>query len=199
MSQQTALSRRSFLGVLPAGLLAGTALAQEAAVGGGSSPSGLRSASVLFVRHTEKESTPDDPGLTDVGRQRARGLAAFCRALPVSHLFATELRRTQETLAPLAEQTGLPVVEYGARHPGALVRQLEVLDGGQCIVVAGHSNTLPKLVELLGGPSLTGLDTWGFVPEVEYDRVILQALMATGDDAPLRAIQTLDLRLGLVD
>lgn len=198
MSQQTALSRRSFLGVLPAGLLAGTALAQDAVVGGGSSPSGLRSASVLFVRHTEKESTPDDPGLTDVGRQRARGLAAFCRALPVSHLFATELRRTQETLAPLAEQTGLAVTEYGARHPGALVKQLEVLDGGQCVVVAGHSNTLPKLVELLGG-SLAGLDKWGFVPEVEYDRVILQALMATSDDAPLRAIQTLDLRLGIVD
>jgi len=198
VSQQTALSRRSFLGVLPAGLLAGTALAQDAVVGGGSSPSGLRSASVLFVRHTEKESTPDDPGLTDVGRQRARGLAAFCRALPVSHLFATELRRTQETLAPLAEQTGLAVTEYGARHPGALVKQLEVLDGGQCVVVAGHSNTLPKLVELLGG-SLAGLDKWGFVPEVEYDRVILQALMATSDDAPLRAIQTLDLRLGIVD
>jgi len=184
-------SRRSFLGMLPAGALAVAALAPRAAA----SEVALRHATVLFVRHAETDGpSSENPGLSEQGRARAAGLAGLLSGTPVTAVFATELKRTGETMEPVAEQAGLTVETYAAREPGGFVEQLEELGAGEVIVVAGHSNTVPKMVELLGG-SLEGLDQWGYLPETEHDRVIVQTLVAAEPGEPLRALQTLDLRL----
>jgi hypothetical protein len=49
------------------------------------------------------------------------------------------------------------------------------------------------MVEVLGG-KLTGLDKKGYLQDTEHDRMIVQAL-ATANTEPMRAIQTLDLRV----
>ena len=52
-----------------------------------------------------------DPALAPEGHEQARAVAERLRAEPIDALFVTPLRRTRETAAPLAEQTGLqPVV-----------------------------------------------------------------------------------------
>jgi broad specificity phosphatase PhoE len=185
-------SRRAFLGLVPAGLLAGGLRAQEAPA----PTATTRSATVVFVRHCEKEGGDDDPGLTDRGRVRAARLAGLLSGCSPTHLFATELRRTQQSLVPLAEATGLTIQRYGAREPEALVEALQAGSGGDLVVVAGHSNTLPRMVGLLGG-ELAGLDEWGFLPESEYDRVVFQVLSASTPEGPLETLTTLDLRLEL--
>jgi phosphohistidine phosphatase SixA len=199
-------SRRAFLGLVPAGLMAGGLLAQEApspeapplgAPSGAPLGAPSRSATVVFVRHCEKEGgETDDPGLTDRGRVRARRLAGLLSGCTPTQLFATELRRTQQSLVPLAEATGLSVEPYGARDPEALIQALQEGPGGDLVVVAGHSNTLPHMVGLLGG-ELAGLDPRGHLPESEYDRVVIQVLSAPSPDEPLKALSTLDLRLEL--
>jgi phosphohistidine phosphatase SixA len=185
-------SRRAFLGLVPAGLLVGGLRAQDAPA----PVATARSATVVFVRHCEKEAGDDDPGLTERGRLRARKLAGLLSGCTPTQLFATELRRTQESLVPLAEATGLTVQRYGAREPEVLVEAVQAGSGGDVVVVAGHSNTLPRMVGLLGG-ELAGLDQWGFLPESEYDRVIFQVLSASTPESPLETLTTLDLRLEL--
>src|SRR5262245_5523111 len=98
---------------------------------------------VLFLlRHAEKAAAPPkDPPLTDTGTARARALAELLGDAGVTHLFASEFARTQQTLAPLAERCGKTVAAVGAADVAGLAKQLKALPAGSTAVVAGHSNT----------------------------------------------------------
>lgn len=127
---------------------------------------------ILLVRHAEKAATPpDDPPLTDRGTQRAQCLARTLAPLGVTALYATQLRRTQDTLAPLSDATGHPVTVIPAQDSATWAETLAALDPGARVVVAGHSNTLPALVGSLGG-RLDGLDAQGNIPDADYDRLV---------------------------
>ncbi|MEO0652333.1 MAG: histidine phosphatase family protein [Planctomycetota bacterium] len=106
--------------------------------------------SVVCVRHAEKQSG-DDPALTPAGQERAEALARLLAAGDVTHLFASQYRRTRETLAPLSAATGLAIEGYDAGDLEGLVERLDALPIGSVAVVAGHSNTVPPLVRALGG------------------------------------------------
>ena len=113
---------------------------------------------VILVRHAEKDVTPaDDPGLTPAGKLRAAELARVVAAWKaaggtVRALFASEARRTQQTLAPLAAATGVAVTQVKAKDTAALVQKILAVKGG-VVVVAGHSNTVPAVIQALGGPA----------------------------------------------
>src|SRR5690348_14604182 len=58
---------------------------------------------IVVVRHAEKgNDNPTDPSLSDAGVLRALELAKLFGSAKVTHLFASEFQRTQQTLAPLA-------------------------------------------------------------------------------------------------
>jgi broad specificity phosphatase PhoE len=144
---------------------------------------GAAPAVVLVVRHAEKEAVPaDDPALTAKGRQRAAELARVVQAwaaggVPVRELFASEVKRTQQTLGPLAASTRLAVSVVNAKDTAALVKKILAVDGG-IVVVAGHSNTVPALLEALGGPA--GI----VIADAEYDRLFA----VTGAGAGARVV-----------
>lgn len=126
---------------------------------------------VFLVRHAEKgDDDARDPSLSAAGRARARGLATTLAGAGVTHLFASEYRRTRATLAPLAEHTGVEVQVVGARDAGALAERVLALEAGSVAVVAGHSNTTPQLTELLArtATSPTGRDLESDLSEDEY-------------------------------
>jgi broad specificity phosphatase PhoE len=155
-----------------------------------------RNATVIFLRHAEalpRTRENQNPDLADAGKKRAQRWAKTLRAASVTQIFATELGRTQQTAAPLAKALGLKVQQYGARKSKAFANTLRNLKQGEVAVVVGHSNTVPQMVEVLGG-KLTGLDKKGYLQDTEHDRMIVQAL-ATANAEPMRAIQTLDLRV----
>ena len=131
---------------------------------------------VFLVRHAEKErdGTPD-PGLTDAGRKRAEELARVLGSAGVTRLYASEFRRTRDTLGPLAEATELNVETIPAGAPDRLTAALRALGGGSVAVVAGHSNTVPALMRALGGDP--GIDQ---LPEDAYDRLFLVTLPDRG-------------------
>lgn len=107
---------------------------------------------VYVVRHAETE--PDgtaDPPLSAAGRQRAEALRERLIRRPVDAVFATPYRRTRQTAAPLAEALGLEVRIYDPRHPEALADTiLRDFSGGRVLVV-GHSDTVPLVIEALTG------------------------------------------------
>ncbi len=109
---------------------------------------------VILVRHAEKAAQPaNDPPLTLEGKRRAELLAATLADAGVTAIYVTEYRRTGETAAVVAERLHLaPQVIPGA-DTAAQVAAIRQLQNGTVLVV-GHSNTVPKLITLLGGPAV---------------------------------------------
>jgi len=151
-----------------------------------------RSTIVILVRHAEKSTDdPRDPSLSEAGRRRAELFAGMLGAAAVTHLYATEFRRTQETLQPLAARAGLPVYVIVAGRATAQVEALRALPPGSVAVVAGHSNTVPGLVRALGGvpfgvPPAAAGEALG---DDEYDRLFVVALPPAGSAAGATTIE----------
>lgn len=136
-------------------------------------------AAVIFlVRHAEKidpyPDGPSDPPLTEAGRARAAELARTLADAGIERVLTTDFRRTRDTAAPLAEALGLEPEPYDPAALEELAGRLAAT--GERVLVVGHSNTTPRLVELLGG------DPGPPIAEPsEYDRLYVLSL-PVGDD-----------------
>jgi 2,3-bisphosphoglycerate-dependent phosphoglycerate mutase len=69
---------------------------------------------LLLIRHARPERVevtdgPADPGLSPLGKRQADALAGWLATEPIAAIYASPLRRAQETAAPLAAKLGLPV------------------------------------------------------------------------------------------
>ncbi|HVJ89680.1 MAG TPA: histidine phosphatase family protein [Labilithrix sp.] len=126
----------------------------------------------VVVRHAEKASAEKDPALSERGRTRANALATLLGHAGVTQLLATQYRRTQETLAPLAAKSALHVEVRQADKTLDLVAELRNSPDGSFIVVATHSNVLPLIVEELSGVTLRGVEDHA-LPEDDFARVIV--------------------------
>ena len=156
-----------------------------------------RRATVIFMRHAEalpRTKGNQNPDLSDAGKARAILESKTLAAAGVTRIFATELKRTQQTAAPLAKLLGLKVEQYPARKSKAFTDTLRNLKDGEVAVVVGHSNTVPVMVHALGG-QLKGLDRRGYLLETQHDRMIVQTLASAKSGLPMTALQTLDLRI----
>ena len=118
---------------------------------------------VILIRHAERESSGADPGLTPAGKRRAKLLAAMFAGTGVTSIFTSEARRTKETAAPLAAKLGLAP---SAIDGNTAVAKAQILAGGPCVLVVGHTNTVPTLIAALGGPAVT-------IHEDEFDRMFV--------------------------
>jgi phosphohistidine phosphatase SixA len=118
----------------------------------------------VLLRHAEKETGVQDPGLTQVGHARANFIADWWgdprRKIEV--VWSSNYRRTRETAGPLAEQLGVQIRIYDADDLPALAARLREEDVNA--VVIGHSNTTPQLAALLCACEVPPMD------ETDYER-----------------------------
>ncbi|MFO0552199.1 MAG: phosphoglycerate mutase family protein [Polyangiaceae bacterium] len=116
---------------------------------------GDRAVTVYLVRHAEKavvEASSDaakDPPLSEQGRRRADGLAKAVAGVELRAVFATQFKRTQETVEPAAKAHGLSVEVVSADDVAGLVAKIRA-HAGATVLVAGHSNTVPEIAAKLG-------------------------------------------------
>jgi broad specificity phosphatase PhoE len=104
---------------------------------------------IFFVRHAEKApAAGNDPDLSEAGRARAESLAITLKDSGVSAIFVTDLKRTQQTAAPLAKMLHLEPVIVPAKDSASLLAKLRASTGNALVV--GHSNTIPDLIKALG-------------------------------------------------
>ncbi len=129
---------------------------------------------VFVVRHAEKGPENPDPSLTVAGRQRADALARALSSAGVNAFFASEFKRTQETVAPLAAQAGAGTTVVPARDVDRLVAALRTLPAGSRALVASHSNLVHLIVEKLSGVKVPELT------EADYDRLFVVTLAGPG-------------------
>lgn len=121
---------------------------------------GAASTTTVFVmRHAEKAAFPaDDPLLSAAGEARAQALAAVFASSPkdlgIDAVYVSEFRRTHETVRPLVNRLGIPMLTVPAAQPEVVAhRALSEYRGGRILIV-GHSNTVPAIVEALSGDSV---------------------------------------------
>jgi broad specificity phosphatase PhoE len=120
-----------------------------------SSPSFAQNDSVIFlVRHAERTSQGGDNALLNaVGEQRAKCLAQTLERAGIAEIYVTEIRRTQQTAAPLAEELHLQPKIVPRDDVAGLVKDLKGAGNGKVLVVA-HADTLPKILAQLGAGTL---------------------------------------------
>jgi broad specificity phosphatase PhoE len=104
---------------------------------------------IFFVRHAEKATTGgDDMDISDAGGARAESLATLLKDAEISALYTTELKRTQQTAAPLAKALHLEPIVIPAKDQAGLITKLKGSSGN--VLVVGHGNTIPDLIKTLG-------------------------------------------------
>jgi phosphohistidine phosphatase SixA len=100
------------------------------------------------TRHLQK-ATGQDPGLTDDGKANAIRLADLLASDPPSAIYVSTTRRAAETAAPLAARLGLTPKTYNPSDTPGLIAAVTAESG--TVLIVGHSNTVPEIVERLGG------------------------------------------------
>lgn len=116
---------------------------------------GAQPSLVVLVRHGEKQPTPaDDPSLSEAGVARARALdAALANAAP-STIIVSPRKRTGETAVVVQQRVGVTptVIPLDAQHVKNVAAA--VMKASGVVLVVGHSNTIPAIVNALAGTKL---------------------------------------------
>jgi broad specificity phosphatase PhoE len=139
---------------------------------------------VILVRHAEKVSEEKDAALSATGKGRAAALAGELLADAPAALYATERRRTQETLEPLARRSQLTIQVKPPTDSKGTATEILSKHRGRVVVVCGHSDTLGEIAAGLGFrgafPLVTGYDRiWILdVPEGPGQPVLKERLQA---------------------
>jgi phosphohistidine phosphatase SixA len=137
---------------------------------------------VFIVRHAEKSDVGGaDPPLSAAGEARAEALAHVVDSAGIDVIFATEYVRTQATVAPAAAAAGLTPHVIPAVNTHELADSILSGYRGKEILVAGHSNTVPALLQDLG---ISHLYTIG---DSDYDNLFIVHIVHS---IPRRAMVT---------
>ena len=132
---------------------------------------------VILVRHAEKKIVPPenkDPDISPEGEARAKEIARMFSGAGIAAIYATQFKRTQQTVNPLAEQLRLTVTQIEAKKTSELVAQIRKANIGQTVFVAGHNNSVPEIIAALGGPQLP------IIPETEFDNLYILTIQKDG-------------------
>ena len=120
------------------------------------STAGISQTSIyILLRHAEKDTSTAgssmmkaDPPLTKEGEQRAQKLLEVLKAYTPDTIYSTNFIRTKNTVAPFSKKFNKEVQLYDPKLLTAFSEQL-LLIKGKTIIIAGHSNTTPALVNML--------------------------------------------------
>jgi broad specificity phosphatase PhoE len=106
----------------------------------------------FLIRHAEKDRTnpqDPDPELNQRGLGRAMHWAEIFNDIRLDAIYSTDYNRTSMTAAPAAVKQDLTTQYY---DPGTLdIESFKMDNAGNNVLVVGHSNTIPQLVNQLIG------------------------------------------------
>jgi phosphohistidine phosphatase SixA len=132
---------------------------------------------LILVRHAEKQIVaPEnkDPDLSLAGLARAQELARMFGGSGITAIYATQYKRTQQTVKPLADKLAIPITKIEAKETAELVKQIRARGANQVIFIAGHNNSVPEIIASMGGPQLP------IIPETEYDNLYILTVHSDG-------------------
>ena len=119
-----------------------------------------------IVRHAEKLNNSDTSSLTVQGIQRAEDLKLLLLSKGIDKIYASKYKRTQLTAKPLADELNKQMIIYSPDTTQQLAEHLKRLSGSDVLIV-GHTNFIPELVELLSDDSISP------IPEDDFDNIYI--------------------------
>jgi len=129
----------------------------------------------ILIRHAETSGGGSNPNLSAAGQNRSTILSSMLANVPLDAVFSTDFNRTMETASPTATAQNLTVTNYNAFALESFVdTNLPVYKKG-VILVVGHSNTTPDLLNVLVGDN-----TYTNLPETEYNNLFVVTVFEKG-------------------
>ncbi|MDB4448314.1 histidine phosphatase family protein [Roseivirga sp.] len=129
----------------------------------------------ILVRHAEKsKDDPRDPSLSEEGIKRAESLNAMLKQADIAALYSSPYKRTKSTVQPIADAKGLEVNTYDPRS-AAFLEDIMTKFKGKTIVISGHSNTTPNVVN-----ALIGEDRFKQLSEDDYGKIYIVSVTEIG-------------------
>jgi phosphohistidine phosphatase SixA len=114
---------------------------------------------VYVIRHAEKqvgaasmtgaEGKDDDPPLSPAGQMRAMGLVEDIPVRELDAIYVTKTKRSYDTASAVIALNGLEPIYYPPRDVEGLIARIRKRHG-ELVLVVGHSNTIPALLQGLG-------------------------------------------------
>ena len=134
---------------------------------------------IYLIRHCEKETSSQDPELSEKGLARTQKWADFFEDLPIDLFYSTNTKRTATTCSMIADSQKKGIHYYN--HNDFALNELVALNKGKTILIVGHSNTIPALIN-----SYLGKEMYQMIPENEFGSLYT---LTVADD-----VITLDLK-----
>ena len=137
---------------------------------------------IFLIRHAEKLKEGENPALSKAGKDRAERLLNIFKAHELDRVYTTFYQRTIQTIEPLTKMMGK---FYNAYQPNDLKTFGETVlkkDQGKQILIVGHSNTTPALVNILSGQE----NKYPQIPEEEYGHFYIVHLDEAGKTEVLK-------------
>lgn len=124
---------------------------------------------VILLRHAEKDLSEGadtaNPELSEAGKIRAERLIKAVNKYRPDAIYSTNYIRTRATVTPLARKNRSMILMYDPRNLNQM-RDLILSGKLKRILVVGHNNTTPALVNLL-----LKEEKYKQLPESEYDKI----------------------------
>ena len=141
---------------------------------------------VIFVRHAEQvRDQSEDPPLSEAGNRRVteltRQLVDADVVAGIDAIYSTPLKRSEETVRPLADALDLPISNYDPSDTEEVLKTILRSHKGKIILIVGHSNTVPELIANLGASKK--------VPEIarsEFDNIYIVSIPWFGKTKTIR-------------
>lgn len=131
---------------------------------------------VILVRHAEKENDgSNNPELSEAGKKRALLLVDMFSKTKIDAIYSTNFKRTEATVAPLASQHSLPITHYDGAKPAEVDEMISKWKGGT-ILICGHSNTTPAIIN-----RLIGKEEFKTFDDGDYSNLIILTFASVGD------------------
>lgn len=133
----------------------------------------------ILVRHAEKDLTQstNDPDLSAEGKARATRLSDLLKKTEIAAVYSTPFKRTQQTVGPVAQALSLNVVSYQPMVKEDVDLMIKN-HAGKTILVSGHSNTVPNLINYL-----IGEDKYKNFTDDDYGNIVIVSIIERGKDA----------------
>ncbi len=130
----------------------------------------------ICVRHAETTGAGGNPPLSAAGQQRASDLSHALSNIELDHVYSTNFLRTRETAMTTAMDQGLPVELYSAFDIAVLAEDIKREHRSQEVLVVGHSNTTPQLLN-----QLTQTNDFIIFNENTYDNLFIVNVKVNGE------------------
>lgn len=118
---------------------------------------------IVLVRHAEKVKG-EDPGLTAAGLVWARSLIKLREVFAIKAVYTSDTKRAKMTGEPLAQTLKMTSIQYKVPiDDEKLLADFASQYGGGTVVLVGHSNTIPQLInKAIGESAFANIDEGDF-------------------------------------